>query len=313
MESRYSLMKLRTLDLNLLITLEVLLEERSVSKSAARLGVGSAAVSMQLAHLRKHFDDALFTSSGRGMTPTVFAMELSKPLHELLAQTRELLLRRKHFDQRTTQRRFRVRAGDIDTFLLVSAVNRRLLKEAPGIQISLVAGQNDLKRVDFHIMPAGLHSESLPMQPLYNDRYVCLVGRDNEQFGDSISEQEYFDAVHIVRRSGVNGAPSLEALQMKRMGYQRQEGPVVDAYASIPFMLTGSPYISTVPLRFAEEMARLFPLRILELPIAFPRQTLALQWSTLLEDDRAAIWFRNLLFEVAEQIYGPLDAENCTT
>lgn len=299
-------MNLRSLDLNLLVTLEVLLEERSGRKSAARLGIGQAAVSMQLAHLRKHFDDALFIPSGHGMTPTAFALELAEPLHDLLRRTRALLACRQHFDQRTTTRRYRLRAGDIDTFLLVSEVNRRLLTEAPGIQVSIVGGQNDLKQVDFHITPSGLHHDELPMCPLYSDRYVCLVSRDNPQFGDSLSEREYLEATHVVRRSGLTGDPSLEALLMKRMGYQRREGPIVDAHASIPFMLTGSPYISTAPLRFAEEMARLFPLRILELPIPLPRQTLVLQWNPLLEEDMAAIWFRDLLRTVAQQIYGPV-------
>ncbi|WP_437882396.1 LysR family transcriptional regulator [Pseudomonas sp. LRF_L74] len=298
--------KLRSLDLNLLVTLEVLLEERSVSRSAVRLGIGQAAVSTQLAHLRKYFDDALFISSGRGITPTSFASGLSDPLRELMQQTREFLVRRQTFDQRTTTRRFRIRAGDIDTFLLISKLNQYLLREAPGVQVSLVAGKYDLRRVDFHIMPSGLHDENLPMKPLYMDRYVCLISRDNELFGQSISEREYFDATHIVRRSGLTGTPSLEALQIKRMGYQRHEGPVVDAYASIPFMLVNSPYITTVPLRFAEEMTRLFALRILELPIELPEQTLVLQWNPLLEGDMAAVWFREQFFNVAQSIYGPL-------
>ncbi|MEI9963495.1 MAG: LysR family transcriptional regulator [Caulobacteraceae bacterium] len=303
-------MKPTALDMNLLATLDMLLEERSVSKTAARLNLSQAAVSAQLARLRGHFGDALFVPSGRGIAPTAFAAQISDDVRELMDRVRALTATRQSFDPAAARRRLHIAAGDIDTFLLIRRLNQALLAEAPEIQISIVAAQPDPRRADFMIVPMGVHRPELPTAPLYQDRYVCLMDRRHPSLGETISEAQYLEATHIVRRNGVNDTPSLEALLIKRMGLQRIEGPVVDAYSTIPFLLVGTPYVSTVPQRFAEEMARLFPLRIVELPFDFPTQTLALQWQAVLEGDMAAMWLKRRLQDVAREIYGPLPGED---
>lgn len=298
-------------DMNLLRTLEILFEEGSVSRSAVRMGISQAAVSVQLAKLRAHFDDPLFIPSRNGLAPTAFARMLASPLNDLMQRSRSVLARRQSFDPATARRRFRISAGYIDTAIIFSTVSQRLFEQAPGISASYLDVDLGSKEAEFRVLPAGLDlpTRGLHSTPLYTDRYVCLVDRNHSGFGEQLSEDEYFEATHIVRRFGLTGPASLEAHLMEKMGRQRKEGPIIDNYAIIPSLLIGTNYVSTVASRFAQFLAERFPLRILELPIPFPHQTMMLLWESLLEDDMAALWLRNLICETARQTYGPLPDE----
>lgn len=299
----------RALDINLLLTFQVLLEEQSVSRSAARLGITQAAVSSQLARLRKHYDNPLFVSSGRGMKPTAFANELAEPVQTLVENARQIMSIRSGFDRKTTQRRFRIQAGEIETLVLLAAVNRTLLREAPGIQTLTSVSSPTLKHTDLAIVPIEMQVDDMRKTPLYQDSHVGLVCKDNPLFGDTISEQQYFDATHILRRNPRNGAPDQMTAWFKREGFRRREGPIVEAISSVPFVLCGSPYITTVLASFAAEMVRYFPLRIVELPFDMPTQNFLLQWYASLEEDPAGEWLRDLIIETAAKIYGPISNE----
>lgn len=96
---------------------------------------------------------------------------------------------------------------------------------------------------------------------------------------------------------------------MEKMGRHRKEGPVIDNYAIIPSLLIGTDYVSTVAFRFAQFLVERFPLRILELPIPFPSQTMMLFCDRELDSDLAALWLRGLIQETAQQVYGPLPAK----
>lgn len=293
------------LNLNLLATLELLLMEGSVSRTALRLGISQAAVSARLIKLRKHYGDDLFVVRGRQLVRTPFAESLVEPLAELIRQAREISSLRQAFVPETIERVFNIRAGDIDTFLLLACLSRKLEQLAPGVSLHIKAAPATQQDIDFSISPWGLHNHALASQTLYKDSYCVLLDRAHPCLGEveAISEEQYLGHRHVVRHFGVTGSPSLEAMTMARLGYERQVGAIVDAYASIPFMLLGTRYLSTVPRRFAEEMMRMFPLKWLPLPFDFPQQTMLVQWHGHLSRDIVALWFKDLLIESAREIY----------
>jgi DNA-binding transcriptional LysR family regulator len=293
------------LDLNLLATLDLLLAEESVSRTAVRLGLSQAAVSAQLARLREHFNDDLLVARGRGLVKTPFAAGMATMVANCVRQAHAIAGTRGTFDPATASREFRVRAGDIDTFLLLAGVNRRLQVEAPGIGLQISGARTTL---DFRIGPLGLHDSSLAHEPLYVDEYCVLADRDHPGLGDRLAPEDYLAARHVVRHFGNDSSPSWEAVLMRQRGHVRHVATVVDSYASIPYFLIGTRHLSTVPYRFACEMASRFPLRVLPLPIEVPRQTIVLQWSGHLDNDPGAIWLRALMRAVADGIYGGLSA-----
>src|SRR5215213_10599687 len=99
---------LARLDLNLLVAFDALLAERSVTRAAARVGLGQSAMSHNLARLRALFGDELLTRGAEGMRPTPRALTLAEPVRAALAGIEALLSRDEDFDPRTAERSFRI-------------------------------------------------------------------------------------------------------------------------------------------------------------------------------------------------------------
>jgi len=174
---------LRSVDLNLLVILDVLLTERHVSRAAIRLNMSQPAVSHALARLRDLLDDPLLVREGTGLVPTLKAMEIAKPLTEVLTGVRAVL--GPHgFDPATTQYRFHLSMSDYGGSILLPGLVRELRKDAPGIDLAvsqfsregmiarILDGEIDLGFGVFPHLPAQIAADII-MQ----DEYVCLLDR----------------------------------------------------------------------------------------------------------------------------------------
>ncbi len=124
-------------DLNLLVALDVLLEERNVTRAADRLGLTQSATSRLLGRLRTVFGDPLFVRTSRGLEPTRRALEIASPLRSALHDVGRLLLERPAFDPKTARRRFRIAAVDYAQSVLLAPLVARMEREAPSIEIEL--------------------------------------------------------------------------------------------------------------------------------------------------------------------------------
>ena len=126
-------------DLNLLVSLDALIEEGNVTKAAARLNVSQPALSAQLARLRELFQDPLLVPSrtGRGMIPTARALKLRGPLHAALKDLETVIKRPPAFDPLTANRSFAIAASDNATVVLGIGLIERVRKLAgPGVRVS---------------------------------------------------------------------------------------------------------------------------------------------------------------------------------
>ncbi|MFF7710296.1 LysR family transcriptional regulator [Pseudomonas sp. NPDC007930] len=291
------------LNLNLLATLDVLLREDSVNRTAARFGVSQAAVSAQLAKLRAHFGDELFVPRGRRLVKTPFAETLVGPVRDLIDRSRQVISLRQSFDPLTSDRSFRLHAGDIDSILLLAPLVRCLQSAAPGMRVHSHGAAANPANVDFFIRPIGMHNPEAPYDTLYTDHYCVLADQAHPEQAAAWDIERYLALEHVVRHVGHSGALSFEAATMARLGHARKTGMIVEYYGSVAPLLVGTRYVSTVPSRFAAEMARLYPLKILPLPFAFPEQSIVLQWSEHLANDSAALWMRNFIQQIAHTLY----------
>src|ERR1700755_1121121 len=129
-------MRLRTVDLNLLVTLEALVAERSVSKAALRMGLTQSAVSHALRRLRATFDDELFVRSPDGMEPTLRAIEISDATRTALEQIERTVDKSATFDPATAERSFTGRTSEYVASSLLQRLCPKLREQAPGIRIN---------------------------------------------------------------------------------------------------------------------------------------------------------------------------------
>ena len=202
--------QLRDIDLNLLVTLQVLLEEQSVTRAAARLHLGQPAVSGALGRLRALLDDDLLVRVGRSMRPTPRAEALLAPLTELLSDAEALLWPSEPFDPGSLRREVTIILGDYEEIVLLPAFARRLAAEAPGVTIrtrSLAADSRtalDRGDADLWITPFDQRWLDLPFETVLEDRWVGVGCARAWPAGGRSGERR--PRPSLVVRSGPDGA-----------------------------------------------------------------------------------------------------------
>ena len=206
-------MKLTGVDLNLLVALDALIAERSVTRAADRLGLSQPGMSNALARLRKLFGDPLLVREGLTLVPTPRAEALRQPVQEALSLIEHALDDRPGFDPATDQATFIVSCSDYSLLMLIGPLVRRLAAEAPGLTIQVLPRAPDAVRLlrdgeaDLVIEPVEIMPDAgLPSLRLFADRWLCCVWDGNSEVGDSMTMETYLRLGHLVY-SGVRGHP----------------------------------------------------------------------------------------------------------
>lgn len=299
-------MRLDRFNLNLLVVLDALLEERSVTKASARLNLGQSATSGALAQLREHFDDALLVQVGRRLTRTPLAESLMDPVRDILLMTRATMVRKPNFDPASAQRRFMVCASDYVTIVMLSTALVRVTQEAPSIAVD-IRGQTpntfdvfDRGGIDLLALPA----QYLPRlkqshAKWFDDEQVCMVCRTNRQVGKRLSFDQYMALGHVAVRLGDDRAITFEEWFLPRYGKQRRVEGSVDNFGTLPMLVLGTERIVTLHRRLAEHFAERYPVRLVKAPFDMPPLQEHLCWPRHLDHDPAHVWFRNTLLAAA--------------
>lgn len=309
-------MRYRRLDLNLLVALEALLSECSVSRAAERLNLGQSATSSALGRLREHFNDPLLVQVGRRLEPTALGLELLPKVHEALALTREIVDAPATFDPGTCTRQFTLVASDYVIGVLLPAVSLELARVAPGIRLSLrdlpvprggdvVSEALDYRRSDCVIVPQRRLNPAYSHVPLMSDQLCCIVCVHQPQFAEGLSLTSYCTAEHVVREFADGRHLAMDAMHLHEVSVDRRVAVAVESFALMPEFIVGTARIATVFRRQAERFAQCYPLRIHPAPLAFPEAVQVLQWHPYQERDPAMMWFRGLLLEQAAMLDHP--------
>ncbi len=136
-------MHLREVDANLLVTLDALLVDASVTRAAERLGRSASAISHALAKLREIFADELFVRAGQKLVPTAKAMELAPTVHVILAGMESLLRPNKPFDPSNSMRDFAVAASEAGELILLQPLRQRLRPQAPNVRVDWMSSHRE--------------------------------------------------------------------------------------------------------------------------------------------------------------------------
>lgn len=294
-------MRLNRVDLNLLISLDALLNERNVTRAAAKLHVTQSAMSWTLARLREHFGDPLLTRTGRDMTPTSFASELIGPVRELLLRAQVVVEQRPDRPIDTIERVFRISASDYSALTILAEAMRRISEQAPGIRIELrsladytserlSSGETDLL---ISAKPS-LHPAH-PREPLVIDRYVGIVASNNAEVGDRLTLEQFSSMGHVATRWRGLNMVTIDEMAIRALALTRREEVVVPEFTFAPAFIVDTRRIATIQYRLAQIFAKQWPIRIVELPIELPPIELLMQWHSDRGDDPALAWLRRLL------------------
>lgn len=289
------------IDLNLLVSLEALLREGSVSRAAEVVGLSQPAMSRALARLRDLFEDPLLVRTGHAMVPTPRAIELAAHLGPCLEAVRRTFDPPGEFDPETTERAFVLAAIDTTQAVVLPRLLERIAETAPGIEVStaplrsasetfaqLASGARDLAIGRFEEPPEGIRRALL-----YRDRVVCLVRGDHPRVRDPLTMAQYLDESHLAAESAtpVERPFTIESL-LARQGLQRRVVCKVDNLAIAPFVVARTDLVCSAPGKTIASFSEGLGLRVLEPPFEAPGFELHLAWHARSESDRGNAWLR---------------------
>ncbi len=290
-------------DLNLLVILRALLQTRSVSLTAERLGLSQPAVSRALARLRGQFGDRLLIKGGQSMTPTRFAEQIAGPLSGALSGLETFLDGDPAFDPATTERVFRIATTDYGAIAVMPGVLPLLRAAAPSAGMELVPfnreafrklGEGDLDIVLYSDDPVAPH---LHKGLLFTEDYVCVVRAGHPVIKacdeDRIPLDDYLAHGHaLVTVFGGRSGVIDDALA--QLGRRRHIAIWLPYFATAALLAAASDLVLTVPRRVAVASAAQLGLVILHPPFNLDPFGYQLVWHERTDGDAGCVWLRSL-------------------
>ncbi|NWA70072.1 LysR family transcriptional regulator [Pseudomonas reactans] len=298
-------------DLNLLITLDVLLAEGSVAAAAKRLRLSPSAMSRALARLRETTGDPLLVRAGRGLVPTPRAVALREQVSRLVQEANAVLRPVQSLDMAQVARTFTLRTSEEFVENFGPALLARVAQDAPGVRlrfINKIDKDSTLLREGSVDLETGVveptASPEVLTQALFRDRLVGVVRSGHPLSRGDVSVERYAAGQHVyVSRRGQDRGQIDDALEAQ--GLTRQINTVVAGFATAIALARDTDLIASVPERYTAHQRQ--GLYSFALPLALPTFTVSMLWHPRLDADLAHRWLRGCLREVCglQQVQSP--------
>jgi DNA-binding transcriptional LysR family regulator len=293
-------------DLNLLLTLDVLLAEGNVTRAARRLGLSPSAMSRSLARLRETTGDPLLVRAGRGLVPSPRALELREKVSQLVQEAQAVLRPAMAPDLKSLMRTFKLRSSEGFAENFGPALIARVGDEAPGVLLRFVqkldkdSAQLREGTVDLETGVVGTTmGPELRAHALFRDRFVGVVRPGHPLCQGEITAARYATGRHIgIARRGLEMQPIDEALSL--MGLGRENAVIVGGFSTAVALARASGLIASVPERHTGSLREgmfTFPL-----PFQTPEFTVSLIWHPRFHADPAHRWLRGLVIETCAAV-----------
>lgn len=293
---------LRAIDLNLMVLFQHLMEERNLSAVARRMGVSQPAASNALRRLRVTFHDELFVRTPQGMLPTPYAQHLAGPVAEALAMLTHALEAPAAFDARASTRRFRVAMTDVGEIHFMPVLMERCARVAPGVRIESVRLQDpDLQReldaghVDMALGAFQGLSGGILQRMLFRQGYATLFRKYHPTAHEGMGVKAFRAERHLMVS---HAAPYGQANQaLERAGVVLAAHFSVPHFAAVPYIVSATDLLATVPRKLADSAAPRFGLSILTPPVRVPALQSNLYWHRRFQRDGGNQWLRALIVD----------------
>jgi DNA-binding transcriptional LysR family regulator len=290
------------LDLNLLVSLDVLLQERSVGAAAARLHLSEPAMSRTLARIRKALGDPVLVRSGRAMVPTPRALAVHAEVHDLVERANTVFTERR-LDLATLDRVFTFQADDSVTAVAAAPLLGRMHAEAPGVSIrSLPEGAVDSGalregRIDLEIGAIAGQPPDVAVEPLLEDPGVGVVRAGHPLLDGEVTLERFAAAEHLTtsRRGRLEG-PIDTALAA--YGLRRRVVASAPSFSSALLIVLTTDLVARAGRRLHAPLIDRLGLAVFDFPVEVPSVSLAMAWHRRYETDAAHVWLRRCVRDV---------------
>ncbi|MEV8228436.1 LysR family transcriptional regulator [Streptomyces sp. NPDC079167] len=299
-------MNLARLDLNLVVALRALLEERNVTRAGQRVGLSQPAMSASLARLRRHFGDDLLARVGGHYELTALGQVLLLRTSTAYEVVERLFASQADFDPASEEREFKLVASDYAVAVFGAELARVVHEEAPGIRLRFVQTPPTvvddtatlLSTTDGLLMPHGVISD-FPATDLYDDTWVFLVADDHPSVEDRLTLSD-LGRLPWVTYQRTYDAPAVRQLGM--LGIEPRVEVSVDSFQLLPLLVAGTRRIALIQERLARLLAPLAAVRTVEPPYEAVPLREAMWWHPVHTHDAAHIWLRDTTARVGRRM-----------
>lgn len=294
-------------DLNLLAAFDALMQERNVTRAAARMNVSQPAMSAALGRLRTLFGDRLFQRSAAGLLPTPRANELAEPIARTLQQIGALLAPAERFDPGSATLRFGIGVSDYPAFILLPALLGALMRQAPAIEIDVHAFSArdeavallDAGKIDLAIGVAPTLQESRIMsRQVLCDEFVTLVRRDARPARRKLDLDAYLGLRHILVSPEGSRYGVVDQV-LADHGVRRSVQVTLPQMFAVPALLRETGLAATLLRRVALHSAQAGDLMMFPPPLPLPTVSFHMIWHRRNDASASQRWLRELVEEVA--------------
>lgn len=293
------------IDMDLLLTLDALLDEQNITHAALRLGISQPAMSARLARLRRIFGERLFISAptGRGVLPTPRALALRPTLQQIL-NGMSALLEPEVFDPATSRRTFVVALHENPALMLGADLFNRIREKAPLARLRFarpdpdtLPRQMEQGEVDLFIGIGESANETWVGRQLFTDHFATAQRKEHPRGQDELDLQAFCYAPHLLVSSAGDPFVGIVDRVLAKLGSSRQVVMSTQSYAMAPALVAGTDLLCTLPRRLLRQFAT--SLDLFEPPIDLPSLSLNIYWHPRNHEDVASIWLREQVLQVA--------------
>lgn len=300
------------LDTNLLRVLHTLLCERSVTRTAIRLGQSQPAISNTLKRLREITGDAILVRGKNGMVATARGAELQQLAQRALQLLDSIANPAPAFVPERSERVFRLGAPDYLSILLIPLIMEKVRQQAPqaGLAVhalnagfdyaaALESGELDCVIGNWPDLPQHLH-----LAQLSDDELVCMVRRGHPVAAKGLSLKHYLDMPHLAPTPYMAGHRSIIDSALAEHGHKRNIQMTIPYFGMVPYVLCRTDLIFTTSRSFAMQCAQDWPITVLPMPLAMPRMKFFMLWHERVHASAEVQWLRKLVTQAAGEVFG---------
>ena len=300
--------KLSRLDLNLLLALDALITERSVSRAAERLGLSQPALSASLRRIRIQFSDPILVRRGNSFDLTPLASRLAPHAAIALEGARRVFAIQAEWSPQHSTREFTFYGSDYALSTIGPMVARAAAAEAPDVRLRFQLHSPDivddarsrLRSADGIVLPHGFLN-ALPYQDLWHDTWTIVASADNEAVRQGLTVDDLSTASWVYTYQS-RSAFTLISRQLQNLGIEPAVDLVVESFLAMADFIVGTPRLALVQSRLAERFVRLGGLVAVAPPFDSTPVLTALWWHPLFSNDPEHEWMRGLFARAAAEL-----------
>jgi len=287
---------LRRLDLNLLVTLDVLLAEHNVTRAAERLNFSQPSVSVHLAKLREIFDDPLLLPGPRGMRPTARAEELREPLRQALEALERAVAPASPFDPAQARDTWRVAATDYGESAILLPALAGLRAAAPGTRVAVVemapsriARQAEIGDIDLAFHTVEGSPLNLRRRTLFAERYVLAGRAGHPRLKRRPTLKQFCTLDQVIVSPDGGGFSGVTDVALAEHGLERRVVLSVPHFLFLRSVLESTDLVAMLPERLLGNSGT---LQVVDAPLEVPGYEMAMLWHERSHRDPAHQWLR---------------------